>query len=192
MSFSRSLVGPSSSGLRLATLGLALALSACTAGPLYGPTSVDPVTGQGQSVLDQLAGRIDVQLATTRTAQIVRNSLLFRLNGAEGVSDPLYIVDLAVSGTEQGVSVQGGGSGVPTASIYSMRATYSVRRVSDGVVLGTGSRTTTAPFDRSDQLYAARRALLDARDNAGRDLADRVAAAVLPILQREAFAAPPS
>ncbi|MFD2239191.1 hypothetical protein [Aureimonas populi] len=173
----------SSSKLFLPLLAV-LALAGCTAAPLHGQGPVSPVTGQPLAGVETLSGRIAVSEAGSRTAQVVRNPLLFRLNGATPVREPLYEVVLDVSGFEQDVSVQGG-SGVPTASLYRIQASYTVRRVSDGAVLGSGTRFSTAPYDRSEQLFAADRALIDARDKSAAELADRLAVAVLPILRRE-------
>ncbi len=182
MSLSSAFKGPLG---RAAALGLALALGACQAAPLYGTTSVDPATGASSAALAQLRGRIAVVEAQTRTDQILRNALLFRLNGAEPVRDPIYQVTLAVTGLDSSVSIQGG-SGVPTASVYRMSATYTVTRLADGQVVATGSRFATAPYDRSEQLFAAQRALLDARQNAGETLAAQITLAIAPVLRGDA------
>lgn len=171
------------SSLRLSGLALVAALSACTVAPLHGPAAVDPASGQPLG-LQSLAGRVAVVQADTRTDQIVRNRLLFRLNGGSSVREPLYELGLAVSASDQGVSIESG-TGVPTASVYRIQATYTLYRMPDRAVLATGTRTVTAPYDRSDQLFAAQRALIDARENAGQTLADQIAVAVGPALRDE-------
>ena len=186
MSFSNAL----STGLgRIAALALVVFLGACQAAPLYGTNQVDPSSGQATSALAALAGRIAVVESTTRTDQILRNALLFRLNGGEPVRDPLYQIALVVGGSDASVSIQGG-SGVPTASVYRMTATYTVTRLVDGVVVATGSRFATAPYDRSEQLFAAQRALLDARQNAGETLADVITLAIAPVLRGDVTGRP--
>lgn len=174
---------------RAAALGLALALSACQAAPLYGTTSIDPATGASNAALAQLRGRIAIVEAQARTDQILRNALLFQLNGAEPVRDPIYQVTLAVSGSDSAVSIQGG-SGTPRASVYRMSATYTVTRIADGQVVTRGSRFATAPYDRSDQLFAAQRALLNARQNAGETLAAQITLAIAPVLRGDVVGQP--
>lgn len=169
------------SSLRLSGLSLAVLLSACTVAPLHGPAATDPATGQALG-LQSLAGRIAVVEADSRTDQIVRNRLLFALNGGATVREPLYELGLAVSASDAGVSIESG-TGVPTASVYRMQATYTLYRMPDRTVVATGTRSVTAPYDRSDQLFAAQRALIDARENAGRVLADQIATAVSPALR---------
>lgn len=171
----------------IAVAGLALlALSACTSGPLYGTTSVDPATGARSSVLTELRGRIAVQPAPTRSAQIFRNAMLYRLNGAEPVRDPLYELRYTVTGTDSVVSVEEG-TGVPSASLFRTNVSYTLVRVSDQKPVATGSRFAMAPYDRSNQLFAASRAVIDARRQASETVADRILYAITPVLQREAF-----
>lgn len=176
----------SSSKRLLPLLAVLAVLSGCTAGPLYGTTGTDAL-GRPSSVLTDLRGRIRVASIDTRTEQIVRNELDFRLNGAEPTRDPVYEIRLSAGSTDQTVSVQAG-TGVPTAGIFRISADYSLVRLSDGVVIASGSRFATAPYDRSDQIFASQRAVLDARETSGRDLANRILIAVTPLIQRDFFA----
>lgn len=169
-------------------LAAVLALSAgCTVQPLY--------KGDGASALDLKAptltglasvkGRVGVSAADNRTAQIVRNQLIFALNGGlEPASPLLYEVRQAVTGGETVVSIQSG-SGVPAASLFRVSVAYQVVRISDSAVIAKGTRFATTPFDRTDQLYAATRSLLDARETAGKEVAERVALAVANAISKD-------
>ncbi|MEF2552151.1 hypothetical protein VQ042_12375 [Aurantimonas sp. A2-1-M11] len=145
-----------------------LALSGCIGRPLYaGGLTTDIVAPNGQLV--SLRGRIAVSEAGTRTVQIIRNALLFRLNQGKRVSEPLYAVSLTGSGSEIGIAVEPGGQAA--TSLYHMTATFVLTRVSDGTVLATGTRTETVPFDRTGQLYQSQRAVIDAREQAAEAVA---------------------
>lgn len=183
MSFSKRARRPAGTLVLMCALA---GLAACTAGPLYGTTGSDAL-GQPTSILTELRGRIRVASIDTRTEQIVRNELDFRLNGAERVSDPLYELRLSASAADQTVSIQAG-TGVPTAGLFRLEARYELVRLSDGQSIASGTRFATAPYDRSDQIFASQRAVLDARETSGRDLANRILLAVTPVLQRDYFA----
>lgn len=170
--------------LLIACLGL---LAGCTAGPLYGAPDALRVAAPGGAETS-LRGRIAVAPAGDRTTQIVRNALIFQLNGGERPVNPLYQVRLAVSGVASGVSIQTG-TGAPTASIYNMVASYQVVRVSDQKVVASGRRTSLTPFDQAStagipQQFAAERALLDARQQAGEDVAAKVSLAISAALRK--------
>lgn len=167
-------------GVALAVVAGLGALSACTARPLYADLSAsDGVTTSG---LERLRGRIAISEAGTRTAQIVRNELLFRLNAGARVAEPLYTVNLTASGYEQGILIEPGG--VPTSSIYRLTVDYSVVRLSDNQTVDSGKREVITPFDRTAQLYQAQRALLDAREQAGKEAAAQVSIAIATALEQ--------
>lgn len=159
-----------------------LGLAACTSGPLYGTTALAPDV-PGAASLGALRGRIAVALAGTRTGQIFRNALLFRLNGGEAVTDPVYEVRYTATGLESSVSIESG-SGLPQAGLYRMTVTYQLVRLADAKVVDTGSRFATAPFDRTNQLFADQRAIIDARQQAGEAVAARVELAVAAAISR--------
>jgi len=169
-----------------AVLLAALALAGCTHGPLYGTTSVDPATGARSSVLTELRGRIALTPAPSRTAQVFRNAMLYKLNGATPVSVPLYELRYSVSGADQIAAVEAG-TGTPSAALYRMTVDYELIRTADLKSLAKGQRFAMVPYDRTNQLFAASRAVIDARDQAGEVAAERVLGAIAPVLQREAF-----
>ncbi|WP_416357205.1 hypothetical protein ACLNGM_03490 [Aureimonas phyllosphaerae] len=180
-----------SSPKRLAFVVAALALSGCTSGPLYGTTAVDPATGARSSVLTDLRGRIALAPASTRTAQVFRNAMLYKLNGATPVSAPLYELRYTTSATDQ-VSAVEAGTGTPSAALYRMTVNYELVRTADVKVLTTGQRFAMVPYDRTNQLFAASRAVIDARDQAGEAVAERILGAIAPVLQREVFTDEPA
>ncbi|WP_062015318.1 hypothetical protein [Aureimonas sp. AU4] len=178
----------SSNFLRTAALAsVLLGLAACTSGPLYGTTDVDPATGARSSVLTDLRGRIGVQSADTRTAQIFRNAMLFELNGAEPVRGALYELRYTVTASDQVSSLETG-TGVPTASLYRMTVAFDLVRLSDNKSVTKGSRFAMIPYDRTNQVFAATRAVVDAQNQAGETVARRILFAIGPTLQRDAMA----
>ena len=169
------------SGL-LVAVAAAAALAGCTAGPLYGDRGIagtNAALSPAPSV-QALKGRIAISEAQTRTAQIVRNDLLFRLNRGTPVAQPLYRIQLVVSGGEQGISIEPGG--VATSSIYTLNGRYRILRVSDNKLISQGHRVATVPFDRTSQLFQSERALLDARQQAGELLSGELELAIAAAL----------
>jgi len=181
-----------SSSKLLPVLGLLLlALPACTSGPLYGTTDIDPGTGARSSVLAELRGRIAVQGADTRTAQIFRNAMLFQLNGAQPVREPLYEMRYTVTATDQVSSLETG-TGVPTASLYRLSVFFDVVRTSDNRSVTQGTRMAMVPYDRTGQVFASTRAVVDAQNQAGETVAQRILFAIAPALQRDAMTGQPA
>ncbi|ALN71514.1 hypothetical protein [Aureimonas sp. AU20] len=164
-------------------------LAGCTAGPLYGTTHLDPATGARANALVGLKGRISITPAQTRTAQVFRNAMLYALNGADPVREPLYELRPVVTASDQITSLEAG-TGAPAASLYRMTVDYDLVRLRDGVSLTKGQRFAMVPYDRTQQLYAAERAVVDAREQAGKAVAERILAVVAPVLQRDATSAP--
>lgn len=175
----------------LAALLAALALAGCTAGPLYGSNGIDPVTGAATNPLAELRGRIAVAGAPTRTAQEFRNAMLFRFNGSQAVRDPVYELRYTVTASDQ-VSIVENASGIPAANLYRMSVGYRLVRLSDGAEIANGTRFALAPYDRTTQVFAAQRALIDAREQAGNAVADRILGALAPVIQRETTRPTPS
>ncbi|BDA86841.1 hypothetical protein Sa4125_43830 [Aureimonas sp. SA4125] len=172
-------------GLLLCCGLVMLSTSACTVAPLYGKSRVDALsTGVPGTELADMRGRISVSQANNRTTQIVRNALLFNLNGGKKPEAPVYEIRNSVTGLETVVSIQSG-SGVPSASTYKMTVAYQVVRLADQTVIATGSRNATAPFDRSAQLFSSSRALLDAQRKAGELVAGQVELAVVSAIRKD-------
>lgn len=156
------------------------AVSACTARPLHADlTPTDDVAVQR---LANLQGRIAVSEVDRRTDQIVRNELLSRLNQGTPVTDPLYAVQLDVSGLERGVQIETGG--VPRSAIYQLNVRYSLVRLADNQVIDEGTRQIITPFDRTEQLFQSQRAVLDARQQAGREAAAQIEIAISSALRQ--------
>lgn len=163
----------------------ALMLAACTVAPLYGRSEAEALsTGAPGTALAAVRGRISVAVANDRTAQIFRNALLFRLNGGARPDAPLYDIRYTIVAYETVVSIQQG-SGIPSASAYRMNVSYEVVRLGDAKRIAGGSRSGTAPFDRTAQLFASSRAVLDAREQAGREVAERVGLAVAAAIRKD-------
>lgn len=171
--------------LRLALLAAVLAaLPACTVSPLYATSSTIAPGGAPRTTIADVRGRVSVQVANDRTSQVFRNALLFQLNGGAKPVTPLYEVRYVVKGQENVVAIQKG-SGIPSASAYRLAVSYQLIRLADTKVIATGSRFGTAPFDRTRQLFASSRAVLDARNQAGMEAAERVNLAVTAAIDRD-------
>ncbi|WP_102959349.1 hypothetical protein [Mangrovicella endophytica] len=165
-----------------ALLAAAGVLPGCTSGPLYGSNQIAP-DGSAVSGLAALRGKIAVVAADDRTSQIFRNEVLFRLNGGVPVTNPIYELRYVGTGTESTVSIEAG-SGIPSASLYKITVTYQLVRLSNRTVVDKGTRFSIVPFDRTAQLFAAERAILDARQQAGEEVAAKIELAVAAALRK--------
>jgi LPS-assembly lipoprotein len=137
-------------------IGAAVALSACTVQPLYGPTPA------GETVTTAL-DRIVIDPVETRIAQEVRNRLIFTLgNASQG--NAAYRMKLTVTAAESALGV----TPIETAPTYSITvaATYEVRSVASDEIVLRGTSRGLASFDRITQVYANTRARLDAENRA--------------------------
>ncbi|SKA35489.1 hypothetical protein [Consotaella salsifontis] len=174
---------------RLAFVAAAfLALSGCTAGPLYGDRQAD-LLEPGKATPASVRGHVTVAPVNSRAEQIVRNRLIFLLNGGGKPLEPLYEVRLTAAGSEGGVSIESNG-GVPTASVYTLSTSYQLVRLSDASVIDTGSRTISIPYDipsagGRSQRFAAQRGAIDAREQAGEQAAAQVELAVMSAIRRK-------
>ena len=152
-------------------IGAAIALSACTVQPLYGPTPT------GEAVTTAL-DRITIDPVDTRIAQEVRNRLLFVLGGGRQAS-AAYRMKLTVTAAESALGV----TPVETAPTYSITvsATYEIRSLATDEIVLRGTSRGIASFDRISQVYANTRAKLDAENRAAvqaaTDIRIRLAAA---------------
>lgn len=182
------------SGLKAASLrrlavvaGVAMlsTLSACTVSPLY--SSSTAVTGFASSTAEKLA-QVSVGPVTTRPAQQVRNHLIFLFNGGAGEpANPAYSLDLSVgSGATTAAKVQLSteNDGRPSAGEVVMTASYILKDLQTGEVIGTGTRQMNAAHDRPRQEYAVLRAERDAEDRAAREVAEFIRLSVAQDLDK--------
>ena len=168
--------------LHAGLVGASLLIAGCTSGPLYGTHGVGGTDIGSAAARLPYAGRIAITEADTRTDQLVRNELLFRLNRGKPVADPLYELRLSVDGKARGTIIQS--QGVSRSVIYIEKAKYALVRLSDKAVVTTGERSATVPYDQTVQLYASQRALKNAREEASKQLAGQVELAVASALSR--------
>ena len=143
----------------------AFILSACTVQPLYGPTP-------NGSTVTAAVSQVAIDMVDTRVAQVVRNKLIFDLDGGREPTTALYRMKLTVSSAESALGV----TPIEAAPAYSLtvQATYELTSVATGQIILRGTSRGTASFDRVTQGYANTRARLDAEDRAATEAADDI------------------
>lgn len=162
---------PRTRGALVAAVAL-LALAGCTVQPLYGTAP------SGQAVPATIS-RIAIGPVDTRVAQQVRNALIFKLDGGNEPSNPVYQMTLIVTSAQTALGV----TPIEAAPSYSLTvsATYEIKSVATGQVVLRDTSRGTASYNRTMQEYANRRAELDAEDRAAavaaEDIRLRLAAA---------------
>ena len=150
----------------LAALGFALLVSGCNFRPLYG-------TLPGGGSLTSVLSAVEIEPLGTREGQKLRNELNFMLTGGGAPSTPLYRLTMTVSTSAVPLPIAPVG-GLPTAEMISGTASFTLKRISDGQVILSDSRTAHASYDRSIQRFAALRARRDAEDRAMTTLAEMI------------------
>lgn len=169
---------PKNTTRRLALMAFALLgaglLSACQVRPLY------DTEGQTAARL----GSIAFSEASSRVEQVVRNRLIFLTSGGAGEPETAdYDVKLAVTSNVAKVLLIDS-SDTARAGRISVSATFSIVRNSDRQVLKSGKRSAVALVDFSSQEFANSRAIRDAENRAGNELAELIRADIATALSR--------
>ncbi|MBL4726876.1 MAG: hypothetical protein JKY83_09450 [Rhizobiaceae bacterium] len=164
----RKIIGPA-----ISMLTALFVLSACQFQPLYGTNS----TSNAQ--LNNIAvGEVD-----TRTAQQVRNHLLFLLNGGNAPIEPAYRADLRISTSNKTLANVQNVQDRTTGSIE-VSVSYDLINLTTLKSVAKGSRRAKAAYDRTRQSFANTRAERDAENRAAKEAAEAVRFALASDLSR--------
>ena len=160
-------------------LGTTLAISACTVQPLYrGDSNGAAQMNVSPSIRSKLSGVV-IDAPTDRFNQLVRNRLIFLLNGGAGEpSDPTYQLSLGTSySIRTAVQMDIGDStdrtGRASAGAVDGRSAYVLKDMKNKPV-AKRTRTVSASFDRPRQEYANLQAEEDAKKRAAEELAEQI------------------
>lgn len=156
--------------LAIAATILPLFLAGCQVKPLYG------------TVAQETLAIIDIADADTRVEQVTRNHLVF-LNGGSQQGAAEYNLELNVAIAAAGV-LDAGTDNNFTAGRMTVSGSFKLTRISDGEVIRAAKRQTTAQYDLPDQEFAKIRALQDAENRAGRELAEVIYADLTAALRK--------
>ncbi|MEM0907927.1 MAG: LPS assembly lipoprotein LptE [Pseudomonadota bacterium] len=160
-------------------LALVLLLAACQVRPVYysatGPDgqTLSPTTDLRAIIIDVPANE-PRRFEENRTAQVLRNELLFLFRGDGGPSDQqLYRLRLISSLSTDPLAVELE-EDLPSAIMLTMTGTFILSELGTERTLLTGSATTTASYDFSSQRFANVRAERDAGTRAARSMAQNI------------------
>ena len=160
-------------------LGTTLAISACTVQPLYhGDSNGTAQMNVSPSIRSKLSGVV-IDAPTDRFNQLVRNRLIFLLNGGAGEpSAPTYQLSLGTSyNIRTAVQMDIGDStdrtGRASAGAVDGRSAYVLKDMKNKPV-AKRTRTVSASFDRPRQEYANLQAEEDAKKRAAEELAEQI------------------
>ena len=164
--------------LSLCVVGLALVAAGCQVRPLY--SDPGPVGSTAAGVSDSVRSRlqsVSVNPVGDRITQEVRNDLIFLFGGGAGEPvHPAYTLQVNVISQNLSLALVQNAindkSGQPTAGLIRMRGNYVLKRISDGQVIGQGSRLVTANYDAPRQRFAVERAYRDGYNRAAREVAE--------------------
>jgi len=164
--------------LSICVVGLALVAGGCQVRPLY--SDPGPVGSTAAGVSDNVRSRlasVSVNPVGDRISQEVRNNLIFMFGGGAGEPvHPAYNMQLVIISQNLSLALIQNAvndkSGQPTAGLIRMRGDYVLTRISDGQVIGRGSRLVTANYDAPRQRFAVERAYRDAYNRAAKEIAE--------------------
>ena len=155
---------------RIHLIGLVtiMLIAGCTVEPLnpkIAATSGDPDVASNQ------LSNVEIKEVSTRVAQQVRNQLIFGLNGGGKPASPDYSVGLTVTSSAVDLVVLTQTKS-PTAAQVTVTASYIIRDAKTEEVIGTGTRSAIASYDRTSQSFANQRAERDAENRAAKEVAE--------------------
>lgn len=143
-------------------LAACLALGGCSYRPLYG------TAGDGKGVAVLMSG-VGVEQQKTRPGQIVRNNLVSVLGGGSGSRYLLRLVPVETSVQVSALSDQR-----LKRHRYNLKVAYELADVQSGKVVSSGASFSNVSYDTVEQPIADLRAAENARDRAGREVAEDI------------------
>ncbi|MFC5422151.1 LPS assembly lipoprotein LptE [Bosea eneae] len=160
-----------------ATLALAALAGGCFQ-PLYGEGTVSKVGG---NVRNAMLG-IDVPEIKGLVGHYLRNELVFEFDGG-GAPDRQKILKLTASTSESlEVITVDYANGRADSAILVATADWQLVRAGSNEVVASGQSIVRAPYERSQQRFAALRAARDAQIRAAKELAQQIKARVAAAL----------
>lgn len=156
--------------LRFAVVAvLAAGLAGCFQ-PLYGESTQ---FGAGPSLRDALR---DVEVAEIkgRVGQEIRNDLIFELTGGTGnPAGAPYLLTMSITSGSQ-TPVVDVASGRALSEIVTLEVQYYLRDIAANRVIFTEKAIARVTIDRSQQRFAASRAVRDAQNRAAKVVAEQI------------------
>ena len=145
-----------------ALLGASLILAGCNHRPLYG-TNAD-----GEGVAFMMSG-VSVEQQKTRAGQIVRNNLISSLGAGDGSK---YVLRLSPTEKTQQVSALSGQK--LERHRYNLKVGYELADAQTGQTVSSGASFSNVSYDTVEQPIADLRAAENARERAGREVAEDI------------------
>lgn len=154
----------------------ALALSACTVQPLYGPIGTDaPLAAELQAVA--------VDPIPDRVGHYVRNELIFALNGTGSDVPPRYRLMVSLKERVQ-TPILDTVTGRATSATVIVDAEYSLINIADEQVITKGVAFGVASYDRFSNRLANVRAARDGEIRDAKVIADMIRTRVATALSK--------
>lgn len=158
----------------------------CQFQPLYA-SAPQGVQGSMASALSQ----ISVSEVDTRSAQLVRNHLVFLLNGGSTPFEATHDVRLRVSKINKTLASRvrtnnpnGSNQIGNTAGSVQINASYEIYDNTRNEIVARGSRSASAAYDQTSQSFASERAEIDAEARAATAAAEQLRLAIAGDLSR--------
>ncbi|MGI9401562.1 MAG: LPS assembly lipoprotein LptE [Rhizobiaceae bacterium] len=158
----------------LVMTGVLMFSASCVYQPLYGTTEGDELA------------QIWVEDVDTRTAQQLRNHLIFLLQGGQDNPEAKYIARLRVVDSYREFAaiknVRDDSAGSVTVSV-----SYDLIETENNTRVAAGNRVAIASYDRTQQSFANSRARRDAQNRAAKEAAEKLKLAFAADLLRSGY-----
>lgn len=169
-----SLINMNKNCLSILSVALVVSLAGCTIEPLNATRQDSRIAaGAPSETVQGILAATEVDLVSTRTAQQVRNKLLFAMNGGRIVPGGQYRIKLNIEEFSQALVVETDSRDATSAQI-SLRGRFAVVDKRSGKTVHQGLRQVVASYDRTSQSFANQRARRDAQNRAAENLAQQI------------------
>jgi LPS-assembly lipoprotein len=165
--------------LRLAVIGAVAATVAGCFHPMYGDVSLtsSPSVAANMAAVDVNQIAAPNGTALSRIAVDVRDRLLFGLTGGHATAQPVYRLNIEISGSSESMIVDIN-SGRPDTVDYGLNANYTLIEVKTGRAAFNSQTFARVTYDIPGQAqrFARDRGLRDAENRASQLIADNIKA----------------
>lgn len=135
--------------------------------PMYASSAIT-----GSPDLNEKLAQMEVAPIPGRVGQQLRNELIYQSTGGGNALQPVYRLEIVTREYLTATLVQEDGNS--SGSVYNLKASFRLIRISDRSVALQGESNGRAAFQRFDSVFANVRARQDAEDRAAKSVGDEL------------------
>lgn len=136
--------------------------------PMYASSAI-----VGGPDVNQRLAQLEIAPIPGRVGQRLRNELIYQATGGGGTTlQPVYRLEIVMRESITATLVQEDGNS--SGSVYNLKASFRLVRISDHSVALQGESNGRAAFQRFDSVFANVRARQDAEDRVAKSIGDEL------------------